>query len=383
MEELVVDLSSNEGIILNLIWTYAGIGAIPLTAASSRNVVLLKFSDGRDSIKSLPTVLDYVFKTLEHQSLLIPSDIALQGTMDSFIDLAYKHNFDILDLESLRILDNYLLNETFLAGYSVTVADLVIFVSVYNWVLRSKQKERLEFGNLMRWFDHIQHLPEIITSIEGFSLISLFDEKLVITKEKKATKTASKKDAEGKKVKKSEVPVETRPYDDVTRLNILVGLVNSIRKHPGADKLYCLKIDIGTEVRSICSGLVEFLEPDQILNKKVCVLANLPPKVLRGEESNGMVLCVSNEDHTVVQLLEPPSDTPVGERISFDGYTGEPDGVLSTKKGKETFYMVQKDFICRDRIGYYKVVSTHNSCLIIERRIPTFVPQRVFAVAHL
>ncbi|KAF5153581.1 putative tRNA binding domain protein [Theileria parva strain Muguga] len=353
MLELTVNTNSQESQISKLLWKYLNLNHATLLFTTDNDTEsALKFKDGRETVKHFPLILELVLTTSDTGSLLIPNEPELKGTMDSFVDFAFKHNFDVLDVESIRMLDTYLLNETFFAGPSLTLADVVLFVSVLNWTVRSKPKERSEFPNLMRWFDHLQHLPELAACFEEFSVINLFDNKLVIS-QPKAEKVEKKKEKK-EKPKIQAPPAETRPYDDVTRLNVVVGSVLSIRKHQDADKLYCLKVDIGTEVRSICSGLVDFLGPDDILNKKVCILANLPKKNLRGEESNGMVLCVSNEGKSSVELLEPPEETPVGERVSWEGLSGEPDEQLSLKKGKDTFAMVQKDLVCKDNVGYYK-----------------------------
>eukprot|EP00375_Theileria_parva_P002018 XP_764693.1 methionyl-tRNA synthetase [Theileria parva strain Muguga] len=327
MLELTVNTNSQESQISKLLWKYLNLNHATLLFTTDNDTEsALKFKDGRETVKHFPLILELVLTTSDTGSLLIPNE------------------------PELKMLDTYLLNETFFAGPSLTLADVVLFVSVLNWTVRSKPKERSEFPNLMRWFDHLQHLPELAACFEEFSVINLFDNKLVISQPKAGIKVyflnflekVEKKKEKKEKPKIQAPPAETRPYDDVTRLNVVVGSVLSIRKHQDADKLYCLKVDIGTEVRSICSGLVDFLGPDDILNKKVCILANLPKKNLRGEESNGMVLCVSNEGKSSVELLEPPEETPVGERVSWEGLSGEPDEQLSLKKGKDTFAMVQK-----------------------------------------
>ncbi|BAM39841.1 methionine-tRNA ligase [Theileria orientalis strain Shintoku] len=364
MIELVVYSDSQESQIVKLLLKYLNLNDVSLTLSTNKDEELfLKLPGETEPVKHFPLMLERLLKSSPHGSLLLPTDPELKATMDSFVDFGFKHGFNVLDVDSLRMLDNYLLNETFFSGPTISLADVVLFVSVTYWTSRSKSKERMEVPNLMRWFDHLQHLPEFASCFEEFKVIQLFDEKLVMTEPKKGkpraayhpSEKAEKKKEKKEKPKVEKPPVETRPYDDVTRLNVVVGLVKSIRKHEDADKLYCLKIDVGSEVRSICSGLVDFLMPDQILDKKVCVLANLPKKNLRGEESNGMVLCVSNSDKSSVELLEPPVDAPVGERVYWEGYSGEADEQLSSKKGKDTFAMVQKDLNCKENVGFYKV----------------------------
>jgi len=68
----------------------------------------------------------------------------------------------------------------------------------------------------------------------------------------------------------------------------------------------------------------------------VLVLSNLKPKKLAGFNSNGMVLCASNEDHTKVEILRPKPGSKIGERVKIQGkealFKDEPEPVLNPKK---------------------------------------------------
>lgn len=84
--------------------------------------------------------------------------------------------------------------------------------------------------------------------------------------------------------------------DEVTpsRLDIRVGKIVEVAKHPDADSLYVEKIDLGEEKpRTIVSGLVNFIPIEEMQNRLVVVLCNLKPAKMRGIESQGMVLCAS------------------------------------------------------------------------------------------
>ena len=72
------------------------------------------------------------------------------------------------------------------------------------------------------------------------------------------------------------------------------------------------------------AGLVGHYTPEQMTGRLVIVAANLKPRPLAGIESNGMVICASNADHTAVELLVPPEGCAPGERVSFAGHAGEP-----------------------------------------------------------
>ncbi|KAG6574842.1 Methionine--tRNA ligase, cytoplasmic, partial [Cucurbita argyrosperma subsp. sororia] len=119
----------------------------------------------------------------------------------------------------------------------------------------------------------------------------------------------------------------------ITRLDIRVGLITKAQKHPDADSLYVEEIDVGeAQPRTVVSGLVNYIPLQEMQNRKVCVLCNLKPASMRGIKSQAMVLAASNSDHTKVELVEPPKDANVGERIKFPGFEGEPEDVLNPKK---------------------------------------------------
>lgn len=82
--------------------------------------------------------------------------------------------------------------------------------------------------------------------------------------------------------------------DGPQRLDIRVGRVVDVSKHPDADTLYVEKIDLGeSEPRTVVSGLAKFVPIEEMQGRLVTVLCNLKPAKMRGVESKGMVLCTS------------------------------------------------------------------------------------------
>ncbi|KAG9443219.1 hypothetical protein H6P81_019073 [Aristolochia fimbriata] len=142
---------------------------------------------------------------------------------------------------------------------------------------------------------------------------------------------------EGKKGKQTKQAGEVKGKKDeseisISRLDIRVGLIMKVQKHPDADSLYVEEIDVGeTSPRTVVSGLVNYIPLEQMQNRKVCVLCNLKPATMRGIKSHAMVLAASSDDHKV-ELVDPPQGAVVGESVSFPGYSGEPDEVLNPKK---------------------------------------------------
>lgn len=95
-------------------------------------------------------------------------------------------------------------------------------------------------------------------------------------------------------------------------LDIRVGKILSVEKHPDADSLYVESIDVGEEEpRTIVSGLVAFVPEDEMADRDVIVICNLKARNMRGVKSHGMVLCASDEAHENVEPLSPPQGTQV------------------------------------------------------------------------
>lgn len=120
---------------------------------------------------------------------------------------------------------------------------------------------------------------------------------------------------------------------DSSRLNLLIGKVVEVNRHPDAEKLYVEKIDVGEEQpRTVVSGLVDYIELEKFQNKLVVALCNLKPAKLRGVLSEAMVMCASDKENNKVELLEPPAGSVPGDRVVFEQYPGEPDSQLNPKK---------------------------------------------------
>ena len=83
-------------------------------------------------------------------------------------------------------------------------------------------------------------------------------------------------------------------YDDFDKLDLRVATILSCEKHPNADKLLVFQVKMGTERRQIVSGVAAYYKPEDLVGKKVVVVANLAPRKLRGVESKGMILFADN-----------------------------------------------------------------------------------------
>ena len=97
------------------------------------------------------------------------------------------------------------------------------------------------------------------------------------------------------KVKPVLAPKENITFDEFQKLDMRIGTVLEAEKVKKADKLLKLKVDTGIDIRTIVSGIAEHFSPEEIVNKQVTVLMNLPPRKIRGVVSEGMLLMVENE----------------------------------------------------------------------------------------
>jgi methionine--tRNA ligase beta chain len=138
--------------------------------------------------------------------------------------------------------------------------------------------------------------------------------------------------AEKKKKQKKVQPPQEPVVMDVSKLDIRVGLIEKCWEHEEADKLYCEEINLGEEEgpRNIASGLKAHYSADEMVGKKVLVLANLKSRKLVGFPSHGMVLCACKygeaEDGSedTVEFVCPPEDAEIGDRVVCEGFEGEP-----------------------------------------------------------
>jgi methionyl-tRNA synthetase len=110
--------------------------------------------------------------------------------------------------------------------------------------------------------------------------------------------------------------MENVQFDDWQKLDLRVAEILEAEEVEGADKLYKLKVDLGTETRTLMAGLKKHYSKEDLIGKKVIVFTNLEPRTIRGVESKGMVLAAVNGDGSEVKLLNPSGAIEIGSRVS-------------------------------------------------------------------
>ena len=113
---------------------------------------------------------------------------------------------------------------------------------------------------------------------------------------------------EEKKAKENLISIE-----DFAKVELTVGKVVACEKVEKSEKLLKLTLDLGTETRTVASGLAKYYAPEDLIGKKVVLVANLKPAKLCGIVSEGMVLCAEKDGKVVI--VTPDGDMPAGAEV--------------------------------------------------------------------
>ncbi|XP_069478556.1 tyrosine--tRNA ligase, cytoplasmic [Ambystoma mexicanum] len=209
-------------------------------------------------------------------------------------------------------------------------------------------KTYTDYAELEKDFaEQVVHPGDLKSSIE-VALNKLLDpirEKFNTPEMKQLTSAAypepSKQKPAVKEPSKNSNPEDAEP----SRLDLRVGKVIAVGKHPDADSLYVETIDVGeAQPRTVVSGLVQYVSAEQLQDRMVVLLCNLKPQKMRGVESQAMLLCASTAgENRQVEPLDPPEGSAPGDRVFVEGYeSGKPDEELKPKK--KVFEKLQAEF---------------------------------------
>ncbi|KAL9247816.1 hypothetical protein vseg_021206 [Gypsophila vaccaria] len=262
-------------------------------------------------------------------------------------------------------------------GFKISEVDVITYSVIHSCLIAMSNSARGKFRNVLRWADYVQSKEDLGNIVESIPVEKIkfepqaskvaingevntnpkgaakdvkadtnakkdtvngskavgIPESAKSTQKDTAVKAKNDKAAAGSEQKKPVTEAASKDDVPVSLLNIQVGLIRKAQKHPSADSLLVEEIDVGeSKVRQVVSGLAKFCNPDDLVNRLVVLITNVKPGKLRDVVSEGLVLCASNEDHSVVEPLLPPEGAKVGERVSFTGHEGKPEDVLNPKK---------------------------------------------------
>lgn len=102
-------------------------------------------------------------------------------------------------------------------------------------------------------------------------------------------------------------------FEDFKEIDIRIATIQEVKNHPDAHRLYILKINVGDETKQIVAGIKDKYSSEELIGRKIVVVNNLEPAVIRGENSNAMLLAAGSENGPVI--LIPESDVPDGSRV--------------------------------------------------------------------
>ncbi|XP_060102940.1 aminoacyl tRNA synthase complex-interacting multifunctional protein 1 isoform X2 [Heteronotia binoei] len=171
--------------------------------------------------------------------------------------------------------------------------------------------------------------------------------------EKKKKEKTERKVGEKKERKQQSASDVSKPVD-VSHLDLRIGCVTTVKKHPDADSLYVEEVDVGEpNLRTVVSGLVKHVSLEEMQNRMGIFLCNLKPAKMRGVVSQAMLMCASSPEK--VEILAPPNGAVPGERVTFEGFPGEPEKELNPKK--KIWEQIQPDLHTNDQcVATYKGV---------------------------
>ena len=173
-----------------------------------------------------------------------------------------------------------------------------------------RMADELKLSEELRTWESIQHFGAYPDGSQVERCEPLFPRIEVKKEEKKETK-------QDKASKEKEATDENLiTVDDFSKVEMKVAEVISCEPHPNADRLLVFKLDLGNETRQVVSGIAKYYKPEELVGKKVVVCTNLKPVVLRGVESNGMILSATKGKKLSILTVDDPDTIKAGGKIS-------------------------------------------------------------------
>ncbi|KAL1542054.1 aminoacyl tRNA synthase complex-interacting multifunctional protein 1-like [Salvia divinorum] len=274
-----------------------------------------------------------------------------------------------VQLKALEELNEELVTKSVILGdgLKLSIADVHLYATAHSSVSRLSSSDKARLPHLLRWIDYIQNQDDIAPILDKIVVekaefvppvikpvskpVKTVEDSIpkktvqetkeagkseTVSKGKKTTDTKKVEESQASQVKKKLPEKELEKKDEelsVSLLKIQIGHICKAWKHPSADSLLVEEIDVGeAKCRQVVSGLAKFCTPEGLTNRRVVLITNVKPGKLRDVMSEGLVLCASNKDHTVVEPLIAPDGAKVGECVTFSGLDGKPEEVLNPKK---------------------------------------------------
>ncbi|KAF8443048.1 hypothetical protein L210DRAFT_3445800 [Boletus edulis BED1] len=339
----------------------------------------------------------------------------------SWIDKVAAGN--VVKSENFSDLESTLVPRTYIVSNYLTAADVALYGALHPTLSQLQPAQYYATPATTRYFDHIQTLPSVRAAAQAlspaFSTVPFdfesapkMERKQEPPKKKekapkavdqtaageksevaaKSKENASRPPKEKKEKKEKEKKKDATPQDGGKKgkgdagggtasaedtgepvpsmIDLRVGRILDVKKHPDADSLYIEQIDLGEETgpRTVVSGLVNYIPIEEMRDKYLVAICNLKPAAMRGVKSFAMVLAVrafstdafpidSNTSQATskdgkeggIELIQPPPDSKPGERVYFEGpeyENAQPVSQLNPKK--KIFETIQPGFTTLD-----------------------------------
>jgi aminoacyl tRNA synthase complex-interacting multifunctional protein 1 len=295
---------------------------------------------------------------------------------------------------ALPDLETQLIPRTYVVSNYLTAADVALYGALHPVFSQLQPAQLYSTPAVMRYFDHIQTRPSVLAATSAlapaFSSVSfdlasappierkvdapkkkekaaaVAEQVVTASKEDKSPedkpkeKKEKKKDAAaadngGKKKEKAPAPAGGKAVAEdagepvPSMIDMRIGHIVDVKKHPEADSLYIEQIDLGEETgpRTVVSGLVNYIPIEEMRDKYLVCICNLKPANMRGVKSFAMVLAATSKDGKDggVELIQPPPGCKPGERVYFEGpdyENAQPLAQMNPKK--KIFETIQPGF---------------------------------------
>ena len=281
-------------------------------------VLTAKYFDGK--VPALGTLTDFDRETLSELSVIRP---ALERELDTFhfrealkeaMNLARLGNKYLADTEPWKLAKTDLDRVGTILNISLQItANLALAFAPFLPMSSDKLSAMLQLP-LPRWEDlGRSDLLPVGHQLGGASLLFEKIEDEVI--EKQVQKLLKTKEANEAAEAKASAVAPDIAFDDFLKLDIRVGTVLECVKVPKADKLLQFRLDDGLGGRTIVSGIAEHYAPEDLLGKQVCFIANLPPRKLKGVESQGMILSALDCQTGKLRIITPHEGVAPGSEV--------------------------------------------------------------------
>jgi len=241
--------------------------------------------------------------------------------------------------------------ETYFENYEIdkALSEIFYFIDKTNeYVQETKPWETQDKKVLYELADSIKAIAILLSPFmpetsEKISKVFNFDldykeinKPLKVSKIEKASilftkiEVKAEKDVESNKEEKLNKPVEPKKiegiatmtdmikYDDFAKLDLRVGTIKNVEPLEGADKLWKLTVDLGSEIgqRTILAGIKKYYSKEQLTEKQIIVIVNLEPRKMKGSESQGMLLAAGSLHSDTCVLISPDSSVENGTKIN-------------------------------------------------------------------